>query len=459
MKEQNVFKLAILFCLGVIGVQAQTQTKEWKESFNVNNDVTVHVETVNTDLVFETWNQNKVEVVATMEIEGLSKEEAQEYFNQWDFEAMGNSSKVEITSGGSVFTYRNPNVGYAYTIDVQVPEIPSVNVAIPPVPPVPSTVLNQLGNVEFDYEAFQKDGEKYMKEFKKKWEKNFDSGKIQAELEKWKEELEKSRKEFEKIREEMLKNALEAENEARMSAYEATRAKLMSAQNARQSSSYTAFSTATNEKGVSEITIQKGGKTIHLKIKKSIQIKMPKNSGLQLNVRHGEVKLASQTNNINANLSYASLLANEVDGDTWIRTSYAPVKVTQWNQGKLIVNFSGEVDLETVKQIDLEANSSDILIHKILESAAINARFGELHISGIDKGFATLNLRLNNMDSYIATPDTAYRIRLNLNNISLNLPKDWTITKGGDVIEGYRLQADATKSMSVSGMYNNVQFL
>lgn len=451
MKEQHVVKLAILFCLGVIGVQAQTQTKEWKESFNVNNNVTVNVETVNTDLVFETWNQNKVEVVATMEIEGISKEEAQEYFKQWDFEAMGNSSRVEVSCGAGMLAFGSSNASYSYQMNVAIPATPGMNVPeppVPPVPPVPTKVLNQLGNVQFDYDAFQKDGEKYMKKFQKQFAKNFDNKELQAELEKWREELAAARKEV-----------LESRRAARLSAFEATRAKLMNTQHKQQSSSYTSFSAATNEKGESEITIQKDGKTVHLKIKKSIRVKMPKNSGLQLNVRHGEVKLASQTNNVNATLSYATLLANEVDGNTWIRTSYAPVKVTQWNQGKLIVNFSGEVDLENVKQIELEASSSDILIHKLLESAAINARFGEIHIEEIDKGFANLNLRLNNMDSYITTPDTAYRIRLNLNNISLNLPKDWKITKGGDVIEGYHLQADASKSVTVSGMYNKVQFL
>ncbi|WP_093025531.1 hypothetical protein [Pustulibacterium marinum] len=457
----KLVKTAILFCALVTGVNAQTQTKEWKESFNVNDDVTVDVNTMNTDVVFETWSQNKVEVVATMEIEGISKEEAEAYFKNWDFEAMGNSSRVEVRSGGGMLAFGNSNVSYSYSMNVGMPTagIDVPDPALTPVPPVPTKVLNQLGNVQFDYDAFQKDAEKYMKQFQKQFSENFDNKELQAELEKWRAELATARKAALDSRRE----ALEASMEARKSAYEATRERLMNARDTggqEQSSSYTSYRTSTNEKGESEITIQKNGKTIHLKIKKSIKVKMPKNSGLKLNVRHGEVKLASQTKNINATLAYARLLANEVNGNnTVIETSYAPVQITRWNSGKLIVNFSGDVDIKTANNIELIANSSDVLIEQLLNKADVNAKFGTIRFSNVASGFASLNLRLNNMDTFLDVPETAYQVRLNLNNISLDLPKDWKITKGGQVIEGYHLTKDTSKMINVSGLYNRVQFL
>ncbi len=69
-----------------------------------------------------------------------------------------------------------------------------------------------------------------------------------------------------------------------------------------------------------------------------------------MNVRHGEVKLAENTNNIDATLSHASLLAATIDGDkTMVMASYSPVSVEKWNYGQLHTDYSENVDLKEVK--------------------------------------------------------------------------------------------------------------
>ena len=67
---------------------------------------------------------------------------------------------------------------------------------------------------------------------------------------------------------------------------------------------------------------------------------MPKEAMLKLTVRHGDVQLAEHTNNIIASLTHTRLVANSINGaETYIKSSYAPVSVNHWNDGRLVVNY------------------------------------------------------------------------------------------------------------------------
>ena len=57
------------------------------------------------------------------------------------------------------------------------------------------------------------------------------------------------------------------------------------------------------------IYIMKGGEVDFKGAKRVIKIKMPKGAELDLNVRHGEVKLGNVTN-IKADLNYSTFIAN-----------------------------------------------------------------------------------------------------------------------------------------------------
>ncbi|MBV1923944.1 MAG: hypothetical protein KUG68_07960 [Flavobacteriaceae bacterium] len=90
-----------LFSMSVI-VVAQSN---YKESFKVGDDIVISVNTSHTDVVFETWNKDKVEVEAYIEGEDLSKEEKRKIFENWNLDVLGNSKKVVITSNkGSLWS-------------------------------------------------------------------------------------------------------------------------------------------------------------------------------------------------------------------------------------------------------------------------------------------------------------------------------------------------------------------
>ena len=104
---------------------------------------------------------------------------------------------------------------------------------------------------------------------------------------------------------------------------------------------------------------------------------MPKSTKLKMNVRHGEVKLAENTTNLKATLSYARLQATNIDGErTNIVASYSPVSVQTWGNGSLNTNYSDKIALKEVKFLNLSANSSDVTIERLINTASIKNNLG-----------------------------------------------------------------------------------
>ena len=70
-------------CLFSVALMAQDS---YKQSFDVTGeDVVVSVNTSHTNIVFETWNKNKVEVEAIVEGEDLTAKEKKEILDFYDF--------------------------------------------------------------------------------------------------------------------------------------------------------------------------------------------------------------------------------------------------------------------------------------------------------------------------------------------------------------------------------------
>ena len=66
MKNLKLFKLSTLVVLALATTFGYSQ-KKYVESFNVSDNVEISVNTSFTNVVFETWNKNKVEVEAFIE--------------------------------------------------------------------------------------------------------------------------------------------------------------------------------------------------------------------------------------------------------------------------------------------------------------------------------------------------------------------------------------------------------
>ena len=157
------------------------------------------------------------------------------------------------------------------------------------------------------------------------------------------------------------------------------------------------------------------------KVKKTIKIKMPKDAKLNMNVRHGELKMSSVINNLKADISHATLVANHIDGsETSINVSYSPVDVVLWNNGELNLKYVDDAHVNTVNSIRLNSNSSDIHISDFIGNAIIDGSFGDLVISEIADSFTNLNVILENSDAVLKLPDSDYSLYFKGNRSRLN---------------------------------------
>ena len=312
--KQNKHKIFWSILLITTVVFGQQQSKKQSESFNVNNDVLVEINTRHSDVMVETWNRNKVDIQGIWEIDGMTKEEADQYFKDWKFEALGNKNKVIITSKSSNNNHYHSDVfdDFDFEFDLEsishlgemfngdyfselssMPPMPAV-IPLPPMsplPPMPAPFIEHFKQLEFDYEAYQKDKEGYMKKFEKQqldWEKEYEE-KLEPKMRAYEKQIEEWEKKMEpqmKAYEEKMKQ-WEKEVEPKMKEYEKKMEKKLKV-----------IEKEMEEKYALKIK-EKESKMSKYKIKKKLLIKVPKEATLQVDSRYGKITLPDHIKTIN----------------------------------------------------------------------------------------------------------------------------------------------------------------
>ncbi|WP_046745316.1 hypothetical protein [Kordia zhangzhouensis] len=467
-KKQTQYCVWLLLLVITFGY-SQSKKRTKKEVFTVNKDITLEINTSHADVEFDTWNKNKVEIEATIEVENATEEEIKAYFKKWNFSAVGNSEKITISSKGSHALFGN--VGQFTIAEPIVFEIPELEKLVEveqlaEIPEFPIHVMESLNDIKFDYEAYQKDGEAYMKKWQKQWKENFDEKKFQEGMEKWKEEFAKTQEK----REELLKKYLEKQEDlTKIQEKVEKQAKKYQKQLEKQQRLLVerleknkhvqgqVFNLGNGENNL--FYIFSGNKKY--KVTKKIKIKMPKKAKLKLNVRHGEVTMAAVSENLNAKLSHAALYANVIDGaHTTIESSYAPIHVTTWNRGALKVNFVENVDLQLVNDINLMSNSSKVNVGTLGEKGIISGTFGNLLIHNIGENFSTLDIILENTDARIQLPKTAFKLYYIGSSSEISYPE--TVkgienkTQFNTIVRGYQTNSQTDKEININAKYSDV---
>ena len=129
MKRKTHRAVSFLFAAFFISsLHAQKFDKKITENFKVNKDVVIAINASNADIDVTTWNRNEVAVEAVITVEGLTKKEAEKYLNNWNFEALGNKSKVKINANANQFLHFPDNdftfnIGNLNFSDMEFPEI------------------------------------------------------------------------------------------------------------------------------------------------------------------------------------------------------------------------------------------------------------------------------------------------------------------------------------------------
>jgi hypothetical protein len=472
--HQILFSGFLLVLTGMV-CQAQEKSKTYTETFNVEKDAVIDINTSYADIEFETWDKDQVVVTAVVELEGATDEEIKSYFEKDQVAIKGNSKEITIRTAGE--TFWGGNASFVYDFDMpdfdfvipeipEIPELPEIIVMpnLPPMPPMPP-----MPHMDFDYDAYKKDGDKYLKEWKKDFDKNFDK-EYKERFKEWSEtmaevakEHAENRKHIEEDRKELMeerKEMIEEQKELRKEAREEMRKQREEVRKQQEEVRRHVISINNGEPNVFYFSSDDGeGKKY--KVKKRIKIKMPKSVKLKMDVRHGEVKLAANTKNINASLSYASLHASTIDGDkTSIQASYSPVVVQQWNYGQLKTDYSEEVNLKEVKELKLNSVSSNVIIGRLADNILVTSSLGALNIGSVAEGFSNIDITVENGEVDCKVPNVPFKIYVNETSSEFTYPKSISIGTSKNfntnVHKGYHMADKNGKSITINSKYSEV---
>ncbi len=407
--------------------------KKYVESFKATSDKIVKLNTAYTQIIFESWDKNKIEIEAIIEGDHLTPEEKQQLFDAWEFTITANDNEVVVTSLGRPSSpFGNEMLSGMSFSDPFMSDFFASQSSMFSNPGITDVMLSQMSGMDFDYEAFQKNPKEYMASFEKKMLGEEKEGVTSKDRLK---EMESQMEGTMKKMEEQFKNS---------------------------GMDYTQ-KVVTDENGNKTYIIEgssNGDIKKRLIGKKTLIIRMPKKTASEINVRHGEIKMASASN-VKAILNYAPFQADSIDGaETNITAAYAPVVINDWKNGKLYVKFVDRVTLNTVGEINLTANSSGVIIGTIGTSARIASAFGTLRIDAVSDNFKKIDLQLDNTNTGIVIPSTAFTVSFNGKRSTLRYNKNIELSQRKQydrvLVDGYHKSRDTEREIMISAAYSNL---
>ncbi|KPM31735.1 Hypothetical protein I595_2230 [Croceitalea dokdonensis DOKDO 023] len=237
--QQQLCSVLLAVLLTTAAVWAQKQTKTFTERFNVDRNTVLALNTTHTDITFETWDKDEVEIIAAVVLEGATEEEAASYFKNSPFYIKGNSRQIDVrTTGtnhwannfGSISEFNSAIAGIEpLFLDLKLQELPEM----PDLTELPERrELSEIPIEKFDYDAYEIQGDTYLEEWTTNFKKHFEE-RYEQQFKSWGEAYERQvllRAEQLQLRAEeranRLKSRLGAPKE-RMTAYEERRKKLV----------------------------------------------------------------------------------------------------------------------------------------------------------------------------------------------------------------------------------------
>lgn len=527
MKFLNI--KVIIVCLLTLSLSAQQKLEKASQSIKTNKDVVINLNTTHTDIEIDTWNKNYIEVEAYMESDKLTKEQLKTALKAWKVNVNGTTDEVTIESNKSgglweiaeIGNLDNKSLEALTLLEGQLAEMPVItdmpellveleslkaleglkaleNMAViheqlnrpnmPKLPELPE-LPEGISNVNFDYSKYKEEGEKYLEEWSKTYEKKYgkeykekmkawakefskvDFKAYERDMEAWGKDFgeqfsEKFGKNFEKdmeawgekfgkefgekvgkkmeawgknfekeFAEKMEGNALIMEERAKILENESK--ELARILEERSSNNNLLFESGT-----------------HQKVRKVIKIKMPKKAKLKLNVKHGELKMVSVIHNPKGHVAHATIQADNINGsDTSINVSYSEIAVNDWNDGELKLNYVETAKLKNVSNLILNSVSSNVTVDHLGGNTVIDGSFGDLIIRDILPTFNNLNIVLENSDAVIQLPKNVnHNFRYSGKQSTFKHPKE---NRNGDFTFNTG-QADTNKAIMVRAKYSTV---
>ena len=431
--NHRLYKYLSLFVAAFLisNLQAQKFDKKYSEKFKVNKDVELKINANNAEIDVTTWNKNEVSVEAVITVEGLSKKEAEKYFSKWEFEALGNKSKVEINANTNKFMHLN-DLSFDFNFDnFKMPEFnfDDIKIDIPNIEisdfEFPDINLDDIWkDIDVDFKEgdeftfqFDDDSKKIVIKNKEEWEKfrkSDDYKKLKKKLKgkkiEFRKELEKAKVKLKKID----KKKIEQEIEKAKKAYKSVNKEQIEISLAKAKKAIEKMNLNfgnINSDGNSIIIIEDGGTNKEVKITRTIKIKVPKGAKFNLNTRHSKVKLPK--GKTSGKVSYGSFNAVDLEGGD-LKISYSPVIINSLNSSNLSLNNVTDAKIASVTNSNIDASSGELIIDKILSDVSINLSFGDISILNFDPLIKKFKMNLEQSNAIISTKTFFDKMHLSL---------------------------------------------
>jgi len=438
-----IFLLAGICCGNLF---SQYKQHKLSEKIAVDKDVRLTLNTSHTNIVFESWDKNTIAVEAYLEGD-IENENNKRILDSWH--VLGNEREVTITStAGNLWT---GNVT-ASNIEIHKNNLKELQVLSPFISdmlgpimenlnknPMPSTLSDNVASVNYgNKKKYNQEEEKYIQQ----WEDQI--------REKFSEEMKE--KNWKPNSNPSISNQtpIETWGEAYGRQMDAWASQLLN-------------DIVNQQSGVANVTVyQYTTSKINTKnTSKVLKIRIPKASKLQLNIRHGKVKLAERVENLKASLSHTTLSGNIIDGNqTFIKASYSPIYVREWNHGKLAVNYVKNCRIQTANNLLVNADSSSIYIQKLNQNGAISGSFGVITIESLGETFSTLDLVLQNSDFNLNLPKSAFNLSYSGAQSLISLPRTLEINTrrnfGNVFINGFQNTRSTDRMITINAKYSEV---
>ena len=456
-------KTAIITFLCVAPMLAQTS--KLNKTFKTNKDVTVNIDARHTLLQVEYWDRNEVQVSAYLE---GGDGDGTKALQSWKLDVDGTASEVGITSAAAPGGPGDLNMAALQAPLAKLPEMiaPLTQMMGPMLEgltnqPLPPEFYASMGEINFDYEQYQKDGEKYLEQFEKKIEKSFGKD-FEKAMEDWAQKFE--RDSALRKKQEIKMEAWSKNFEKEMEAWGESFGKDMEKWGEEFGKEMESWAKNLEKQGHGQKE-NPGSNIIFLKngnsVKKVLEVKMPKSGQLKLNVRHGEVKLAGTTNNLKGEVSHSKFSAAEIAGkNTNLKVAYTPVLIKNWKYGVLNAAYVQDLKIDKAESIKLDSNSSSVYVGELGETGILAGTFGELKIDRLSPGFRNLDIALENSDLILDLPESAFNFAYNGTNSEVKYPKGLKVTSSDSYdnkkLKGYNGSQNSGASVNIQARFSDV---
>lgn len=427
-KHSLFVSLFVVFFFPFMFIAQVVKTSVLEKNIAIVKNNTLAIEALNTDFIFYPSTSKELQIKAY--VEGDMKNESQD----WDLKLQEQENYISLLS--AIRPKQQVTSQVVISGDVSNEQLVTMlKQRLAPMlqrlqnNPIPKVLQSELNQLNFDFEAYNKIGEAYLKIWEQAFVNHLD---------------ESDSKEVKQWSKQMVPNLIRVSKQGNTETVNTNQS------DAKAKGGFHLFFS----QSVTNVTPLNSNEYI-------IEIGIPESMSIRLNARHGSLVSKKTLNNIKGNLKYTPFEAYEIGGESELAIDFAPVKINRWKQGKLKVSFSKNVEIETIEDIELQLNSSKMFVKEVTNKAIVNGAFSKLSILNASNSFTKLVFLLTQSDLVLELPNIAYNFAYTGNISRVNYPEEkLQVTSLGDfqshMLHGFSIDRSNSKELQINAKYSQV---